>query len=103
MISYALAGPESYIEFFFILTKKYFSQYLVITVFVIILACFTIFGYGFVGQFISTFTLIKGSMLFAMIAIAGVVGIQINRNFTDNWVYVGKPFFNGNCCFRWCG
>lgn len=88
LISYSLGGTLAYAQFFGIMGY----HTLLIPPFVIVLAAIVVLLQKFIQQVISLVTLAKGGLLVVMVMLVGVIGIQIGRSSTSEWLDIGNPF-----------
>eukprot|EP01080_Neovahlkampfia_damariscottae_P007420 gene7420-11743_t len=95
LISYSLAGPEAYSQFFELIFHYKIPPVILIPCFVIVIVCIVVFASKLVATVITGLTFFKGSMLILMIGVVGFVGFEVNVQFVDNWVFTGKPFLVG--------
>jgi len=89
MISYGLAGSEAYGQVFGI---NY--QYLILP-FIVFLTLVIILGSPVLPSIISFLTFGKGTLLFMVVFVTGIVADHVDQKSTNNWIYTGKSFLIG--------
>jgi len=89
MISYGLAGSEAYGQVFGV---NY--QYLILP-FIVILTLVIIIGSPVLPSIISFLTFGKGTLLFLVVFVTGIVAEHVHQESTNNWIYTGRSFLIG--------
>jgi amino acid permease len=89
LISYGIAGAQAYGDLLGI-----DARYL-IAPFVVLLTLLCIFGSVVLQPVISVMTFLKGSLLVLMVLMTAIVGMQVQNETTDRWLYTGRSFLIG--------
>eukprot|EP01111_Echinosteliopsis_oligospora_P017740 TRINITY_DN7800_c0_g1_i1.p1 TRINITY_DN7800_c0_g1~~TRINITY_DN7800_c0_g1_i1.p1 ORF type:complete len:556 (-),score=87.90 TRINITY_DN7800_c0_g1_i1:22-1689(-) len=86
LISYGLAGSGAYAHMFHVAHK-----YLIFP-FIFGFTLVIIFGARFLRSTVSILTFMKGSLLFLIVGVTGVVANHVHNHISSNWAYTGRSF-----------